>query len=73
MCQLCLLKGKMTVKERLSASTEMLRTAEDKDVNHIADVWNKALKEYADEISKEVTNKQYDQLSFADFIVDWDE
>lgn len=72
MCTLCLLKGKMTIKERLSAYTEMAAFAPEEEIVHIKEVHKETLREYANELSNEVNDKEYTQLTFQDYIVDWE-
>lgn len=70
MCAICLLSHKMNIKEKLNAFNEVYLTSTE-DVEHLNEVHGKLLKEYAEEISKEVMALPYDQLTFADFVEDW--
>lgn len=61
MCQLCAPWAKsLTVKEKLSGANELIRTGDNlsfDEILHIAEIEQKLLGEYADEISKEVMEK----------------
>lgn len=73
LCEMELMKN-LTIKERLNAANELIRDAvPGEELTHVTEVWNKSLKDYADEISKEVLKKQHTQLSFEDYVEDWDE
>jgi len=73
MCSLCADWTKsLTVKEKLNAFNEVYLTSTE-DVEHLNEVHGKLLKEYADEISKEVMALPYDQLSFQDFVAEWEQ
>lgn len=57
MCTLCSDRVKqLTVKEKLNAFNEVV-TTENITKEHITDMYEKLLEEYADEISKEVMEK----------------
>jgi hypothetical protein len=72
MCQLCSDWVKtLTVKEKLAALNEVTILGTESE-EHLDEVHRKLLKEYAEEISKEVMAKPYEQLTFQDFVMNWE-